>query len=225
MEKWLKTALFLAGSAILTRFIPFNSLFRNIDTMVHEFGHALATLLLSGSVLRIELYADHSGVTYSSVAAGIRAMAVSLAGYPVASLFALLLFDLYRRRRMEAGLIISTAIALLMLVLYVRGSFGMIWLAGFIVLNVLMLAAPVRLRQFYYLLVAFLSLEESVLAPLTLLAYAVTSPQSAGDAANLAQMTGIPAVIWALLFVLLSLVCARYALRSFFKRSKGRAGV
>lgn len=70
MNKWLKTLLFLAGSALLTRFIPFSSLFRNLDTMFHEFGHALVTLLLSGSVLRIELYPDHSGVTYSAIAAG-----------------------------------------------------------------------------------------------------------------------------------------------------------
>lgn len=103
MNKWLKTLLFLAGSAFLTRLIPFSSLFRNLDTMVHEFGHALMTLLLSGSVLRIELYADHSGVTYSAIGAGAQAILVSLAGYTLASLFSLLLFYLYRRNGCNGG--------------------------------------------------------------------------------------------------------------------------
>lgn len=163
MNKWLKTILFLAGSAFLTRLIPFSSLFRNLDTMIHEFGHALMTLVLSGSVLRIELYADHSGVTYSAIQDGGRAILVSLSGYLLASLFALLLFYLYSKGRHDWGLILATGVALIMLVLYVRGSFGMMWLSGFITLNVLMLALWKKLSKYYYLLLAFLTLEESVM--------------------------------------------------------------
>jgi hypothetical protein len=45
-------------TAFLTRFIPFSEFFRNVDTLVHELSHALVTLLLSGSVMFINLYAD-----------------------------------------------------------------------------------------------------------------------------------------------------------------------
>ncbi|MDT3427155.1 hypothetical protein J2Z22_002691 [Paenibacillus forsythiae] len=217
MNNWLKTILWLIGSVLLTHWIPFSSLFRNLDTMVHEFGHALATLLLSGQVLRIELYADHSGVTYSAVQAGFRSVLVSLAGYPSASLFALLLFDLYARGRKELGLILATGIALLMLVLYVRGGFGMLWLAGFAGLNIVMLLASTGIRKFYYLLLAFLTLEESVVGALYLVAASAYSPSRAGDAANLAHLTGIPAILWAVLFFLFSLLCAKWALVSFFR--------
>ena len=62
MSNWVKTILFLIGSAVLTHWIP-SSFFRNLDTMVHEFGHAVVTLALSGKVMYIELYSDHSGVT------------------------------------------------------------------------------------------------------------------------------------------------------------------
>jgi len=148
MNKWLKTILFLMASALLTRFIPFSSLFRNLDTMVHEFGHALVTLLLSGSVLRIELYANHSGVTYSAIEAGGRAVLVSLSGYTLASLFALLLFYLYAKGRHQWGLILASTVALLMLLLYVRGGFGMIWLSGFILLNVIIMIAGKQLQKF-----------------------------------------------------------------------------
>lgn len=122
LNKWVKTILFLLGSVFLTRFIPFSSLFRNLDTMIHEFGHALMTLVLSGKVLRIELYADHSGVTYSSMLTPGRSILVSLAGYISASLFAWLLFYLYRKGLHMWGLGIMTAVALVSLLLYVRGS-------------------------------------------------------------------------------------------------------
>ncbi|QWU17161.1 Peptidase M50B-like [Paenibacillus sophorae] len=217
MNNWLKTILFLVGSVLLTRWIPFSSLFRNLDTMIHEFGHALVTLLLSGQVLRIELYADHSGVTYSAVQAGFRPFLVSLAGYPSASLFALLLFYLYARGRKELGLILSSGIALIMLALYVRGGFGMLWLAGFAGLNIVMLLTGKGIRKFYYLLLAFLTLEESVVGTLYLVTASAYSPSRAGDAANLARLTGIPAILWAILFFLFSLLCAKWALESFFR--------
>lgn len=220
MNKWLKTLLFLAGSALLTRFIPFSSLFRNLDTMFHEFGHALVTLLLSGSVLRIELYPDHSGVTYSAIAAGGRAILVSLAGYPLASLFSLLLFYLYSRDKRQWGLIIASGVALVMLVLYVRGGFGMIWLSGFILLNAAMLFLWPKVSKYYYLFLAFLTLEESVMGTLFLVTASVLTPSRAGDAANLARLTPLPAILWALLFFLFSLLCAKWALGFFFREEK-----
>lgn len=220
MNRWLKTLLYLVGSAVLTRLIPFSSLFRNLDTMIHEFGHALATLLLSGRVLRIELYADHSGVTYSAIQAGGRAILVSLAGYPLASLFALLFFYLYSKGKLEWGLLISSGLALIMLALYVRGGFGVLWLTGFIALNVLMMFAWKGLRKFYFLLLAFLTLEESVLGPLFLVWMSLVSPTRAGDASNLAELTPMPALIWALLFFGFSLICAKWALGFFFRRYK-----
>nr|WP_235775605.1 MULTISPECIES: M50 family metallopeptidase [Paenibacillus] len=216
----MKTILFLIGSVFLTRWIPFSSLFRNLDTMIHEFGHAAVTLLLSGRVLRIELYADHSGVTYSAVQAGFRSVLVALAGYTSASLFALLLFRLYVKGRKDWGLILSTAVAVVMLALYVRGSFGMLWLTGFACLNMIMLMAGNGIRTFYYLLLAFLTLEESVVGALYLVFAAAGSPGGAGDATNLARLTGVPAVFWAILFLAFALICAKWALGAFFQ-SKG----
>ena len=218
MNRWLKTLLFLAGSALLTRLIPFSSLFRNLDTMFHEFGHALTTLLLSGDVLRIQLYADHSGVTYSSLEAGIRPVLVSLSGYPLASLFALLLFYLYKKGRVKWGLLLSAAVALTMLVLYVRGGFGMLWLSGFIALNLAMVFLWPKAGKYYYLFLAFLTLEESVTGTLILISASLLSPSRAGDAANLAGLTPLPAVFWAVMFFLFSLFCAKWSLRYFFKQ-------
>jgi hypothetical protein len=221
MSNWLKTVFFLIGSAFLTRLIPFSSFFRNLDTMIHEFGHAIVTLALSGRVMYIELFANHSGVTYSSVTNNWSVVPIALAGYMTASLFAVFLFKMRAVNKQRLGLQVITLLATLSLVVFVRNEFGVMWLIGFIILNILMLAiVPRWLRDAYYLLLAFLTLEESVLGPLSLILYALDNPASAGDAANLGQITPIPAIGWALGFTLFSLWCAKSAIGAFLVRRK-----
>lgn len=224
MKDWLKTILLLFVAALLTRFIPFSYLFRTLDTMVHEFGHAVVTLLTSGEVIRIDLNADHSGVTYSTLTSNWAAILTALAGYIGASLFAVLLFYLFYKRLEQLGFAVMTLIAAVMVALYVHGGYGFWWLAGFILLNaIIMFFAGNWLRKGYYLLLAFITLEESVLAPSMLMLAAVTSPGQAGDASNLAASTFIPAPVWAALFLLVALWCARLAVSLFLRRSRGQS--
>ena len=218
MSRWMTTILFLAGSAILTHWIPFSSFFRNLDTTVHEFGHAVTTLLVSGRVMYIELFADHSGVTYSYVESGWRVIPVALAGYVTASLFALYLFYAYRTGNERLGFAAMSLFAAASLLLFVRNGFGVVWLTGFIVVNIVAAMMPFRfIRQFYYLLVAFISLEESVVGPIYLLVLSVTNSGQAGDAANLARATAIPSAVWAAAFVVFSLWCARWSIGMFLR--------
>ncbi|MEK8132579.1 M50 family metallopeptidase [Paenibacillus filicis] len=221
MGNLIKTVLFLGISAFLTHLVPFSDYFRSLDTMIHEFGHALVTLLLSGKVMYIELYANHSGVTYSQVSSRWSLIPISLAGYMIASLFALLLFQLRAAGKERLGLQLMTVVAGLSLILFVRNQTGIIWLLGFLALTIMMLAlAPRWLRDVYYLLLAFLTLEESVFGPFSLLLYAWQDATKAGDASNLASVTPVPAIGWALLFTLFSLWCAAQALKAFMRGRK-----
>ncbi|WP_028548995.1 M50 family metallopeptidase [Paenibacillus sp. UNC451MF] len=223
MGNGLKTVLFLIGSAFLTRLIPFSSFFRNLDTMIHEFGHAVVTLALSGKVMYIELYANHSGVTYSQIMNNWSSIPVSLAGYMTASLFAVFLFKMRAGGKQRLGLQVITVLAIISLILFVRNEFGVMWLVGFIALNIIMLAlSPRWLTDFYYLLLAFLTLEESVVGPISLIVYALENPASAGDAANLSRVTPIPAIGWAVFFSLFGLWCAKKAIVAFLERRKPR---
>ena len=201
VNKSLKAVLFLVASAILTRLIPFSSWFRTLDTMIHEFGHAVVTLLLSGRVLRIELNADHSGTTYSYLSSGWSSVLVSLSGYTIASIFAVLLFYGYAKRKQAAGLILITLLAAVNLLFFVRNSYGVWWLVIFMALNIV----------FYFL-------EESVVGPLTLAITSLTHPRQAGDAANLAHMTVLPAIAWSVLFLLFALWCTTQSLTLFWRK-------
>lgn len=219
----MKTVLYVLGSAFLTHWIPFSSFFRNVDTMIHEFSHALVAMLLSGKVMSIELYRDHSGVTHALPTTAWSTIPIALAGYMLASLFAWALFALYAQGRQRAGLNVITAVAVLSLVFFVRNPFGVSWLAGFIILNVLMYLVPSQsIRNFYYLLIAFLSLEESVFGPLWLIYASSATPGQAGDATVLASRTVLPSIVWSVWFTLFSLWCAKQAIVAFSGR-KGRA--
>jgi hypothetical protein len=218
MSSWVKMALFVLITALLTRLLPFSAFFRNVYTLVHEMAHAVATLLLSGSVLYIELYADQSGVTHSMIQPGWRSILISLAGYTGAALFAWLLFRLQAGRREKTGLVIVAAIAVIGLLLFVRNGYGVLWCAGFAGVTLLIgLLAPGWLRLFYASLVAFICLVESVISSIMILVMAILDPAAAGDAANLSRATFIPAAVWGAFFAVFALWCAKNATAILFR--------
>ncbi|THF74850.1 M50 family metallopeptidase [Cohnella fermenti] len=231
MTRWLKPILYLLLSVFLTRLIPFSSFFRNLDTMVHEFSHAVMALVLSGDVQRVELHADHSGVTYFRLASSWSHLPIALAGYIGASLFALLLFRLQASGKQKLGLILMSGIAALLLILYVHSGFGVYWLIGFLALNILALCLKKQewLRNGYYGLLAFLTLEESAMGPVTLVLNSLDNSRSAGDAYSLQEITGLPALLWSIVFLLVALACVSRSLQLFAgspsrpsaRRSKG----
>ncbi|OUM97401.1 MAG: hypothetical protein A9Z00_10070 [Thermobacillus sp. ZCTH02-B1] len=223
MSSWAKMALFVLITALLTRLLPFSEFFRNVYTLVHEMAHAVVTLLLSGSVLYIHLYADQSGVTHSMIEAGWRTIPVALAGYTGAALFAWLLFRLQADKRERTGLMIVAAVAALALLLFVRNPYGMLWCAGFAGATLLIgVLAPGWLRIFYASLVSFICLVESVLSSFMILALSIVEPASAGDAANLSRATPLPAAAWGAFFALFSLWCAKNAVTVLFRSIRRR---
>ncbi len=210
MIAWLRMGVLLLVALTLTRFIPFSAFFRNVNTLVHEAAHAAVTLLLSGKVMYIHLFADQSGVTYSAVTDNWMTIPISLAGYPGSALFAMLLFRLYAVKRERFGLIVIAAIAVLSLILFVRNGYGLIWCAGFAIITVMIsFASAGWLRSGYYLLIAFICLVESVVSAMTIVWIAVMDPAGAGDAANLASVLIVPAPVWAVGFLLFALLCAK----------------
>ncbi|NIK78822.1 branched-subunit amino acid transport protein AzlD [Paenibacillus castaneae] len=210
MTAWLKTAVVIIITAFLTRLIPYSEFFRNVNTLVHELSHALVALMLKGSVMHIYLFADQSGVTYTSYADNWMLIPIALAGYIGSALFTLLLFVMQAKGKFRAGLALIALAAGSALALFIRNDYGMAWCAGFTLLTAIIYAwAPNWLRKGYYLLIAFICLVESIISPIILLVLALTDPASAGDAASLSSITFLPAFVWAAVFTVFSLWCAK----------------
>jgi len=219
IKSWIRVAIFLAVSAFLTRLIPFSDYFRNVDTLIHELSHAIVTLGLSGNVMFVHLYSDHSGITYMSYAGGWKSVPISIAGYAGSALFTVLLFYLHSIKKEKAGLIGIASLTVLSLAIFVRNGYGVGWCAGFAILTILIcvLNKPGIIKG-YYLLISFICLVESVISSLIILSLAFQDPNAAGDAASLASDTFVPAFVWGLLFTLFSLICVRWSIKIFYKR-------
>jgi hypothetical protein len=224
MEKFFQnpTVVFytlLACCLVVTRLPYIGKFFRVVNTLIHESGHALMALMLSGKVYRIDLFGDTSGSALTSTKNGFGRFLVSIAGYPASALFALLCFYFIKQNASTYVLYIITSIAILNLIFYVRNAYGIFWLISFILIAICILYYK---NQFFIngfsLLCSFIILTDAVISGIHLLIIAVKSPKTAGDAKNLNEITHLPVVLWALLLLAFSAFVVFKTIWMFFPK-------
>lgn len=174
--------------------------------MIHETGHALAALLVGGEVSRVTLAADQSGSCLSRIPTGFLAkVTVYSAGYLGSALAgaALLLFTYrFQARR----LILGAACAWLgaMGLLYAGDLFTLLFCLGTALLSGLaarfLPGGAVESSNLF--LAAFCSLYAAMDLKDDLWNSAV---RASSDAALLAELTVVPAIVWAALWTAFSL--------------------
>ena len=179
--------------------------FKLLSVMGHETGHALASLVVGGSVDRVTLSLDESGACLSRIPDGFFARAIVFsAGYVGSAIISVLLlllsFRFDARRAMLAAACVWLA---LMGFIYARDAFTLVFAIG---MAVLFGAGAKWLPD---ALVGGLNL---FIASFTAL-YAVmdlkddlwnSAVRSQSDAQLLADLTIVPSVAWAALWTLVS---------------------
>ncbi|NJN16647.1 MAG: M50 family metallopeptidase [Oscillochloris sp.] len=204
--------------------------FRLLTTLVHELGHGLAALITGGSFRNFVVFADGSGLAYT--AGGWRWLIIP-AGYLSVALLATVLISLGRNPRAGrvALLILGAALALLSLRFALPTIFSTALVSGLLTLvagigiggAILFVALRAGLGWTVFLLnlLAF-RLGLSAFGDLWML-FGVTTTIGLGnrsDANAMAELTFIPAPIWAILWALLALVMLGGALwRTWLRRS------
>src|SRR5262245_30263866 len=121
---------FLLGATALTiliSYIPFGELvvypLRLFVTFIHEGGHALAALLTLGSVERLIIYADASGVTHT---VGGFSLLIASSGYLASTAYgAGLLTLLHDGGRAKAVLTVTAAMILTLTGFFAANSFSL----------------------------------------------------------------------------------------------------
>jgi hypothetical protein len=179
--------------------------FKLLAVMGHETGHALASLIVGGSVDRVTLSLDESGACLSRIPEGFFARAIVFsAGYVGSAIIAVLLLVLsFRFNARRAMLFAACGWLALMGIFYARD--------GFTLLFALVMAGMfgVGAKWLPDALVGALNL---FIASFTAL-YAVmdlkddlwnSAVRSHSDAQLLADLTIVPAVLWAALWTLVS---------------------
>lgn len=189
--------------------------FRVFGTFVHEISHGLAAIATGGTFQRFVVNPDLSGTAWS---AGGWSWLITSAGYIGSAVFggALVLAAARGVRAQTLLFWLGAALGLLCL-LFVRNLFGIA--SGLLLATALIVAAqrlPARWAEGLLLILA-VQLMLGGLESLFGLVRLSAASQSLTDAAIMAQATGVPALVWAVVWTVISLAMLVGTLRVAYK--------
>ena len=196
--------------------------FKLLVVLMHESGHAAATLLVGGSVQSIRVSPDQGGLTVSLFPPSLlREIVISSAGYVGSAVSACVL--LYLAARSKEGrwpLIALAAWCGLVAALYVRDFFTLAFTGGCAVALLLLArygAAWLR-RGVLVFLAAFSSCY--ALYDIRDDLFHLRSWSGATDADALARVTLVPAIVWGVAWAALSLGLVLWTIRRILVSSR-----
>ncbi|MCA1788969.1 MAG: M50 family metallopeptidase [Thioalkalivibrio sp.] len=182
--------------------------------LLHEISHAAASLATGGSVQRIELDPYQGGACYCP---GGNAFIVLSAGYLGSLAWGAGMFAAARSRRIRTDWL-NTAIAGLVIaitVLYVRTGFGLTFgiVFGVALLWAALRAGPVINRGILYTL----GLTSALYAILDIKSDILDRPHLRSDARMLAEITGVPTVVWGVLWIGMALAVSGWLVHRAYR--------
>jgi hypothetical protein len=194
--------------------------FKLLVVLMHESGHAVATLLVGGSVDLIRISPDQGGITYSRFAPSIlRQIVISSAGYVGSTISGCVL--LYLAARAKEGrwpLIALAGWCALTALLYVRDGFTLVFVGGCaLALGLLARFGASWLRRAVLVFLAVFSCSYALYDIRDDLLH-LSSWSGGTDADALARATFVPAIVWGVGWGLLSLLLLALTLRRILLR-------
>ncbi len=180
---------------------------------LHEISHAMAALATGGWVERIELSPRLGGACYCP---GGNAFVTLSAGYLGSLAWGAVILESAQRSGKKASRVVQGlgAGVLVLTLLFVRGTFGLFF--GIVFGTALILAAPRLSADANRILLTFLGFTSALYAILDIKADVLDRPHLPSDAYMLAQLTGIPTLVWGVLWIGIALlVSAGLFVRAF----------
>ena len=192
--------------------------FKLLTVLMHESGHAAATLLVGGSVDRIAISPDQGGVTFSRYPPGLlREIVISSAGYVGSAVSGcVLLYTAARSKEARWPLIALAGWCALVTVFYVRDVFTLVFVGGCaLALGLIARFGPALARRGLLVFLAAFSTCYALYDIRDDLLH-VQSWSGRTDADALAQATFVPAIVWGVGWGLLALALVALTLRQVF---------
>ena len=235
------TLLVATTISVVLWFIPFAEFltypFRIFVTFIHEGGHALAALVTGNSVASLSVAMNASGETYTTQGGLISQVLISSSGYLGSMVFGALLLVLIRKAVAARIVLLGCAFfvfALTMIYGVIKPVFWMTAWSGIpftlfagtlLSVGLILIArfASARVATFF---VSFLAVQSVLNALFDLKTVFFLSspfvPAAQTDAVNMANATGIPAIMWTVLWITLALGILWFAMRLYVAgRDKG----
>lgn len=184
--------------------------------LLHELSHALAIWVTGGQVESITLNPMQGGATYGR--GGFRLVALS-AGYLGSLAFgALLVMGAQSRRispRLLMGVVGGTVLALTLL--YIRSGFGVAF--GLLFGAALVVGARQLNAAWSRGTLVVLGLTSVLYAILDIKSDVLDRPELQSDAAMLADITGVPTIVWGVVWIAVACAAAVALFRWTLKRA------
>ena len=175
--------------------------FRVFVVFLHEISHGLAAVLTGGELVSIGLSVHEGGV---AVTRGGWRFLVLTAGYLGSLLFGALFLLLGARRRWAPGVIGLIGIFTLVITLvYVRTWFGFAY--GLLAATTLIVFASKLKPEASEILLTAIGVMSCLYAVWDIASDVLLRSIPCSDASALADLTGVPAVIWGVLWIVTSL--------------------
>lgn len=235
------TLLVAATISVVLWFIPYAEIltypFRIFVTFIHEGGHAIAALLTGNSVESLSVAMNASGETYTTQGGLISQVFISSAGYLGSMAFGALLLVLIRKAIAARIVLLCCSVlifGLTMIYGLIKPVFSATSWSGipftlaaglFLAVGLFLIArfASGRVATFF---VSFLAVQCVLNALFDLkTVFFLSSPFAPAvptDAVNMANATGFPAILWAVVWIALALGILWFAMRLYVAgRDKG----
>ena len=178
--------------------------------LLHELSHALAAILTGGSVEEIQIDSRIGGLALTR---GGWSWVIVSAGYLGSMIMGGIIFLVSLRRKASITVTIVTgAVVLITTLLFVRNGFGLIF--GLAFGAALLAAARWLPEQWLSLLVQYLGAMSCLYALVDVKEDLLTLESRVTDASILSDMTGIPAIVWGVIWSLLALAVFIIIMRS-----------
>jgi len=183
--------------------------------LLHELSHAAAALLTGGSVVEIQIDSRIGGLALTQ---GGWSWVIVSAGYTGSMLLggAILLASL-RDRAVPVVAFATGVVVLLVTILFVRNPFGFAF--GLLFGAALLAAARWLPTHWLALLVQYLGATSCLYALVDVKEDLLTLQDRVTDASILAGMTGIPAIVWGVLWSTLSLIVFVLIMRTALRQA------
>lgn len=184
--------------------------------LLHELSHALAAWATGGRVAYIELDPREGGATFTS--GGLPFVTLS-AGYLGSLLWGIALVRAAHWKKMKAWST-TTAIGTLVLVLtalFVRNGFGIVFGVFF---GLTMLLSARHLPDLWNRrIVLVLGMTSCLYAVLDIQSDVLDRPSAPSDAAMLAQLTGVPTLVWGFLWIGIAIAACAQLVRWSWRKA------
>jgi hypothetical protein len=192
---WLPLLLGLAALLLWDTIVAYP--FRIFVVFLHEISHGLAAVVTGGRIVSIGLSVNEGGVCVTR--GGSRFLTLT-AGYLGSLLWGALFLLLAARRRRAPGVVALIGLfTLVVTLLYVRTWFGFIY--GLLAATAFILVASKLKAEASEVLLAAIGVMSCLYAVWDIASDVLLRSIPCSDASALAGLTGIPAIVWGVLWI------------------------